>query len=122
MAALALGCLAAACASGSDEPPAPPGGAGAMIPNEAPSITGQVTGVTLPTVRVEERPADAAGSAKASVRLVDGTRLLRRGGSAAASGDLRVGQRVSVWFTGPVMESYPVQATASVIVIEPDGR
>ena len=37
--------------------------------------------------------------------------------------ELRVGQLVKVWFTGPVMESYPLQATAGVIVfIEPISR
>jgi hypothetical protein len=31
--------------------------------------------------------------------------------------DLSAGQRVAVWFTGPVAESYPVQATAGAIEI-----
>ena len=30
---------------------------------------------------------------------------------------LQVGQKVEAWFTGPVAESYPVQAVASDIVI-----
>jgi hypothetical protein len=28
---------------------------------------------------------------------------------------------VSAWFSGPVMESYPVQATAATIVVEADS-
>jgi hypothetical protein len=39
-------------------------------------------------------------------------------GRDAARGDLRVGRRVIVWVTGPVLESYPVQATASAILLE----
>ena len=31
--------------------------------------------------------------------------------------DLRVGDRVEVYFTGPVAESYPVQGTAAIVRI-----
>jgi len=30
---------------------------------------------------------------------------------------LEVGQQVETWFSGPIMESYPMQATASQVVI-----
>lgn len=83
-----------------------------------PSIIGEVTAIVLPAIRVEENPADSSGSAKASVRVADGTHVLRRDGTVVGTAELRVGQRVKVWFTGPVAQSYPVQATARVIVIE----
>ena len=93
------------------------------ITRTAPSIVGQVTAVTLPTIVVEEKPTESHGSPKASVRITDGTQVLRRGGGFMSATELRVGQLVKVWFTGPVMESYPLQATAGVIVfIEPISR
>ena len=39
-------------------------------------------------------------------------------GSPASAADLRVGGRITLWITGPIMESYPVQVFASRIVIE----
>ncbi len=34
--------------------------------------------------------------------------------------ELRVGTRVQAWFTGPVLRSYPAQATARQVVIKPE--
>jgi beta-N-acetylhexosaminidase len=111
----ALVFLLAACASqtGSE-----------AVPGTDPSIRGTVTRVSPDeprTVLVEENPGEESGSNKASVRLTGDTRVLRRSGEAvqrAAPADLAVGQTVSVWFTGPVRESFPVQADAGTIVIE----
>lgn len=94
----------------------------AAIPRTTPSIIGQVTAIALPMIVVEEKPAEPHGSAKARVRITDGTKVLRRDEGAVSATELRVGQQVKVWFTGPVMESYPLQATAGVIVIEPGSR
>ena len=94
----------------------------ASIPRTTPSIIGQVTAITLPTIVVEEKPTEPHGSDKAVVRITDATQVLRRGGGVMSPTELRVGQLVKVWFTGPVMESYPLQATARVIVIEPSSR
>ena len=44
-------------------------------------------------------------------RIVDGER------KTASFADLKPGQRVEAKFTGPVLESYPVQATAAEIVV-----
>ncbi len=49
--------------------------------------------------------------------LVRGTTGLKRGTFA----DLLTGQIAEAWFTGPVMESYPTQATASVVVVNADS-
>lgn len=89
----------------------------AAILHTSPSIIGQVTYVTLPTIDVEEKPTEPHGSAKARVRITNGTQVLR-GKRVVGVTELRVGQRVKVWFAGPAMESYPLQATAGVIVIE----
>lgn len=69
---------------------------------------------------IEEKPGEEAGSAKARVRVISDTQFFRQRGdsySKAAPSDLALGQQVKAWFSGPVAESYPVQATASVIVI-----
>ena len=96
------------------------GNALAVIPGAPPSITGTVTDVNdQRRIRIEEQPAEASGSAKAVVRLADGAVIVTRAGERATFADIRTGTRVSAWFTGPVAESYPVQATANVIVIEP---
>lgn len=94
----------------------------ASIPRTTPSIIGQVTAIALPTIVVEERPTEPHGSAKARVRITNGTQVLRQGEGVVGTTELRVGQQVKVWFTGPVMESYPLQATAGVIAIEPSSR
>ncbi len=96
------------------------------VPNTAPSIEGRVTAVSqsgeqIGTIRVEERPEETAGSAKASARITQSTDLWR-GSTRADFRALAVGQWVRVWFTGPVAESYPVQATASTVVIDSTTR
>ena len=92
------------------------------IPPMQPSITGTITSVDSERVRVEERPSEPSGGKKAVVRLTERTQLLHRDGSAATVANLVVGARLSVWFVGPVMESYPVQATARAVVLEQPAR
>jgi exosome complex RNA-binding protein Csl4 len=98
------------------------------IPVEPASIAGRVTAVKrsgerIGSVRVEERPTEAAGSAKAVVRIRQGTSVIGAppDGRSADFNALRVGQWVRVWFVGPVRESYPVQADAGTIVIDSIG-
>lgn len=89
------------------------------IPVEAPSIRGQITAMPATgSLLIEADPAQASGSDKAAVRLAADARVWHRDGRAATADDLAVGQTVSAWFTGPVRESYPVQADARVVVIE----
>jgi hypothetical protein len=55
------------------------------------------------------------------VSLTDETFIVDRTGTERRPGewdDLAVGQRVQVWFSGPVAESFPMQATAERVVIE----
>lgn len=92
------------------------------VPHTAPSITGQVTAIALPVIRVEENPAESHGSAKAFVRITNDTQLLRSEEGDLSVSDLQVGQLVKIWFKGPIMESYPLQATAGVIYIEPKNK
>ena len=92
------------------------------IPDEAPSICGLITALSANSVRVEEDPRVASGSAKAMLRVQENTRVLHRDGRAASYAALAVGQTISAWFDGPVAESYPVQTAAGVIMLEgPEG-
>lgn len=105
--------LTAACAGTKREMPRGPA-----------SIAGRVTAVQrsgerIGSIRVEERSADEAGSAKAVVRVTQSTVVF--GPTETEMVDfnaLRIGQWVRVWFVGPVRESYPVQADAGSIVID----
>ena len=101
------------------------------VPTVPPSIRGTITNSTaaasgdrLGSILVEEVPSDQSGSDKSSVRVTRDTRILVRDSAGIRRGafaDLRTGQLAEAWFTGPVMESYPTQATASVIVVTSKG-
>ncbi len=116
MTALLGAVLISACSPTTD--PLAPDDASAAILRTAPSISGQITAVALPMVMVEENPAESHGSDKARVRITEATQVLRESEGVVGATELGVGQQVKVWFTGPVMESYPSQATAGVIVID----
>jgi hypothetical protein len=94
-----------------------------------PDIRGTVTqldanhGSDAPLVgalRVEGMPEKDTNFDKAGINVTKDTRIYRQleGQRTAVSFDaLRLGQLVEATFTGPVLMSYPVQATASVVVI-----
>lgn len=100
---LALGCAAA---------PVTPAG--------DPHIVGVITWMDGDTIRVEENPNESIGSPKASVRITPETSVTTVSGVRGSADELQVGTRVRVWFTGPVAESYPLQARAAAVVIERD--
>ena len=88
-----------------------------------PSIEGRVTAVDragerIGSIRVEANPSDSAGSDKAVVRITQGTAIVRADSARADFNALSRGQWVRVWFTGPVRESYPVQADAARVQID----
>ena len=96
-----------------------PGSSSEKLPTRQPGITGVVTLAEAGSIRVEADPTEESGSPKALVRVTPETRVMYRSGESSAAEDLTLGHHVSVWFAGPVMESYPVQASAREIVIEP---
>ena len=119
-AALGLIVLLAACSPGSDD--------GSTIrqdpsipPAESPYVIGTVTHLDGNEIRIEEVPADSAGSDKVVARIVPATRIYGLGGERVTPTALRVGQQVQAWLTGPVMESYPVRGTADRLVIVKDS-
>lgn len=123
---LALGLawlLVPACSPSPPPPDAEEGrdsAAAPRIPSGRPYIQGQITALERDGVRIEERPGDEAGSAKAVLTLNPQTVLVHRSGRPALPTELRPGVRVSAWVEGAILESYPVQATASALVVEPD--
>lgn len=98
---------------------------GARIPHEDPSIRGEIVAVLpadgLGSIAVESEDPPAFAYDKATVRITADTTLLREttdGDTEAVTfEEFRLGQRVDVWFTGPVAESYPVQATAGLVLL-----
>ena len=78
------------------------------------------SGPPVQGVLIEETPGSTGGDEKSYVTVLKSARLIRQTASGAepvAFADLKVGQRVDAWFTGPVRLSYPTQAEARVIVI-----
>ena len=97
------------------------------LPTTPPSIAGTITAVDqdgehLGTIRIEAVPEELSGSDKAVVRITQGTALLDDSGQKIGFSQLKEGRKVRAWFTGPVRESYPVQADAQTIILEPPGK
>lgn len=95
---------------------------GKGVPEHAPDIRGVVTSDAAERILVEAEPGSPSGGPKALVRIEPHTRIfMRSGGGApeeAVAGAVRAGQTVSVWYSGPILESYPVQVTAEAVVID----
>jgi hypothetical protein len=56
-----------------------------------------------------------------SVRITNETKVLIKEGNKQTSssfGNLQSGQRVDIKFTGPILQSYPPQATGSEVIIK----
>jgi beta-N-acetylhexosaminidase len=92
-------------------------------PAGPPSIQGRVTAVDragerIGSIRVEANPSESSGSDKAVVRITQGTEIVRADSGRADFNALSSGQWVRVWFTGPVRESYPLQADAARVEID----
>jgi hypothetical protein len=93
------------------------------IPAGEASIEGRVTAVVrsgerIGSIRVETVPSDESGSPKAVARITQASVVRDASGEPADFNALAVGQWVRVWFTGPVAESYPVQANAQFVVVD----
>ena len=120
-AAVVGGCGGATAAQpASPSPSAPPSG--------PPDITGTVKDVTistggdsLPVLLVVADRGSTSSVDRASVRVTKDTAVWTAQGVRGTAAGLAEGELVAVWFTGPVAESYPVQAAAGVVrVLLPD--
>jgi hypothetical protein len=72
---------------------------------------------SLGSILVEGQEANNPAD-KASVTLTKQTELFRRDGTELRYEDLKTGSQVEVLFTGPVLESYPVQFTATKVIVQ----
>lgn len=93
------------------------------VPSSAPSIEGRVTAVNrggerIGSIRVEANPSETGGSDKAVVYITQATEIVRGDSTRVDFAAVSRGQWVRVWFTGPVRESYPVQADAALVQID----
>jgi hypothetical protein len=86
--------------------------------NESPSLEGVITAIGEATVRIEADPADPADGAKAIGRITPASQIVGPDGAAWTIDDLRTGQRVRAWFTGPATKSHPMQIDAARIAVE----
>ena len=68
------------------------------------------------SILVEGQKEEDTEYDRASVTVTDKTAVTKDGGESTPD-DLQTGVQVEVRMTGPVMESYPVQGSASEIVI-----
>jgi hypothetical protein len=123
-AVLALCVATAACTSGPGDPEQP-GSLNTSVPEDTPSIIGEVKQVegdgARPRMLVEQVATRSAGYPIAWISVTSGTRILVRSGGATSRGsaaDLAAGAKVRVWFTGGVRESWPVQADAGTVLVE----
>lgn len=116
-------CILSSVGCGQFQTQPPPDIAGEIVSfqtTKEPEAPGQPK-PSLGTILVEARgDVDTGKLDKASVTITAATKIYEQRGRdrKVVSFDwIMVGQQVQVWFTGPVRESYPVQATAREITI-----
>ena len=92
------------------------------LARETPYIQGAITTADERSILVVAPGPRAPGREdRAYVYLTTSPQIRWSDGRSAARADLVPGRVVSVWITGPVRESYPVQVDATVIVLDPAG-
>lgn len=101
------------CVDRSDLPPNQP-----ISSDDPPSCTLLPTD-TVGTMLLEEDPDSEWGGEKVRLTVTTDTLLLRESGAVYAQiafDDLERGHTLVAWTAGPIAESYPSQATASVVM------
>jgi hypothetical protein len=121
-AAAVAGCGGATAAQPAS--PSPSVQRSASPPSAPADITGTVddlsigtAGDSLPVLLIVADPGSASSVDRASVRVTQDTVVWTAQGARGDAADLAEGEQVGVWFSGPVAESYPVQAAAGVVMI-----
>lgn len=97
-------------------------GCASAVPDEAPAIRGTISSVSegpdgITGILVEGPVADGTTLDKAALSITDSTKVLSASDEPVDADTLSIGMRVEVWITGPVRESYPVQADADIVRI-----
>jgi hypothetical protein len=97
----------------------------AGVPSDSPAITGTVDRVSQAGDGATVLVTGSGQVDKASVLIDARTVLLREevggGTSALLVSQIVAGSRISVWFDGPVAESYPVQGHAGTVLLKLPG-
>jgi hypothetical protein len=104
--------------SASDEPCPPAGSADEAVSSDDEQCPSGSAAAGRGSLRID---AGTGTYTAAIARVDDGTTVLRRRDDAyepASFADVHVGDRVEVWFEGPVGESSPVQGRAEAVVVE----
>jgi hypothetical protein len=116
------GCGGATAAQpASPSPSASPPSAPADITGVVKDVAISTGGDSLPVLLVVAGPGSTSSVDRASVRVTKDTVVWTAEGVRGDAADLAKGEQVGVWFSGPVAESYPVQATAGVVrILLPD--
>jgi hypothetical protein len=108
-----IGAAAAGCQRTSAEPET------ATLVNEPFFIRGTLTETRHPWgYRLRGEPGTGYHEKEAYFRIGPETKILKADGTAAAAADLIVGREMTLWITGPIAESYPVQVHAQRIVLK----
>ena len=93
--------------------------ASGLFANEPFFIRGEVTDVGGPWgALVAGEPGTSYKVDQAFFRTSSETEFVRADGRAATAADVKVGATITLWITGPIMESHPVQVAAKRILIE----
>jgi hypothetical protein len=120
----ALAVLGAAVVGGCGGSTAQPASSATAPPSTPAGITGTIHDLTtnadtgLPVLLVVDDGAIQGSVDRAMVTVAADTVVWMLKGGRGTAADLGAGQMVSVWFDGPVAESYPVQAKAAEIEIQ----
>jgi hypothetical protein len=116
-AAVVGGCGGATAAQPASPSPSAPPSSPADITGLVRDVTPSTGGSSMPVLLVVADPGSSSSVDRASVRVTADTIVWAAVGVRGVAADLGAGEQVAVWFTGPVAESYPVQAIAGVIQI-----
>ena len=102
-----------ACQRTSAEPDA------AALASEPFFLRGTITQAGQPWgYRIKGEPGTDYQVTEASFRVTAETSLRRADGSQATTADLVVGREITLWITGPIAESYPVQVSARRVLLK----
>jgi hypothetical protein len=94
---------------------------GSRTVDDQPDLVGQIQEIQAARLLVRgPAPADGANPRLVWVTITAKTRILEPGTptKTLTADELKVGDQVTLWFTGPVKESYPEQATARQIWVQ----
>ncbi len=117
-AAVVGGCGGATAVVPASPSPSAPLPASADITGTVSDLSGGRGSDTPPVLLVMSDPETGSSLDRASVRVTEDTVVWASDGRRGAASDVTEGERIAAWFSGPVAESYPVQATAGVVQIQ----